>query len=196
MTGTSVRGSSYWRPAVADLQALQAAAVRARALVADLDRSDRVADRHQVAAGVRHELDTILRGLHDALQEARETVAGDRAGKVRSDAPATSRAAARGLLRPGTQRFRVLECLAWCPATDHELQRKLGLDPSAERPRRGELVDAGYVVESGQTKRHQGREWTIWRVTESGRAALITVTGDKVPTPPKIVTDDPAPTLF
>lgn len=181
---------------MADLLATQAAAVRARTLVADLDRSDRPADRQQVAAGVRHELDTILRGLHEALQEQREAVSGDRGGKVRSDAPATSRAAARGLLRPGSQRFRVLEYLAWRPATDHEVQHNLGMDPSTERPRRGELVDAGYVVESGKTKRHRGREWVIWRVTESGRAALITATGDKVPTPPEIVTDDPAPTLF
>jgi hypothetical protein len=181
---------------VADLQALQAAAMRARTLVADLDRSDQTADRHQVAAGIRHELDTILRGLHEALQEAREAVAGHRDGKVRSDAPATSRASARLLLRPGTQRFRVLECLAWCPHTDHELQRLLGMDPSTERPRRGELVDAGLVMESGRTKRHQGREWTVWRVTEAGRSALVTVMGDGVPTPPKIVTDDPSPTLF
>lgn len=181
---------------MSDLLAIQAAAMRARTLIADLDRSDRTADRHQVAAGVRHELDTVLRGLHEALQEAREAAAGHRDGKVRSDAPATSVASARRLLRSGTHRFRVLECLAWCPATDHELQTKLGMDPSTERPRRGELVDAGYVMESGQTKRHKGREWTVWKVTENGRRALITITGDGVPTPPKIVTDGPAPTLF
>lgn len=180
---------------MADLLALQAAAVRARTLVADLDRSDRPADRHQVQAGVRHELDTILRGLHEAIQEAREAAVGDRDGKVRSDAPATSRAAA-WRLRSGTHRFRVLECLAWAPATDHELQGKLGMDPSTERPRRGELVDAGFVAETGRTKTHKGREWTVWRVTESGRRALITVTGDRVPTPPEVVTDVPEPTLF
>lgn len=181
---------------MADLLALQAAAVRARTLVADLDRSDRPADRHQVQAGVRHELDTILRGLHEAIQEARAAAVGDRDGKVRSDAPATSRAAATRLLRSGTHRFRVLEALAWSPLTDYELQTRLNMDPSTERPRRGELVDAGYIVETGQTRYHRGRDWTIWRVTEEGRRALITVTGDTVPTPPEIVTDAPEPTLF
>jgi len=181
---------------MADLHAIQAAAVRARTLVADLDRTNQEADRRQVAAGIRHELDTVLRGLHEALQETRELAVGNRAGKVRSDAPATSRAAAGRLLRSGTHRFRVLEFLAWCPATDHEIQTKLRMDPSTQRPRRGELVDAGYVVETGKTKLHQGRAWAIWRVTEEGRRALISVIGDHVPAPPEIVSDGPAPTLF
>jgi hypothetical protein len=181
---------------MSDLAALLAAAARARALVADLDHANRPVDRHQVAAGVGHELDTILRGLHEALQERREAVAGHRDGKVRSDAPATSRAAARQVLRSGTNRFRVLETLAWLPATDHELQHKLGMDPSTERPRRGELVDEGFVVESGRTKRHKGRDWTVWRVTEAGRAALIAATGNGVPAPPEVVADGPQPTLF
>jgi hypothetical protein len=181
---------------VADLLALQAAAVRARTLVADLDRSDQESDRHQVAAGVRHELDTILRGLHEALQETREAAVGDRDGKVRSDAPATSRASARQLLRPGTHRFRVLEALAWRPSTDLELQRDLRMDPSTERPRRGELVDAGFVVEMGQTRRHQNRDWMIWRVTDAGRSALQVASGDGVPAPPEVVSDGPTPTLF
>lgn len=181
---------------MADLEAALAAAVRARTLIADLDRSDRDVDRHQVAAGVRHELDTILRTLHAALQELRVAASGDQAGKVRSDAPATSRAAARLLLRPGTQRFRVLEVLAWCPMTDHEIQSKLKMDSSAERPRRGELVDAGLVVETGATKMHKGRQWTIWRVTESGRRALITSMGDGVPVPPVVADTGVDPTLF
>jgi hypothetical protein len=43
------------------------AVVRARALAGDLDITNTKADRNQVAAGVRHELETIQRSLLDAL---------------------------------------------------------------------------------------------------------------------------------
>jgi hypothetical protein len=183
---------------MADLNVALAAAARARTLVADLDRSDTTADRHQVAAGVRHELDTILRVLHQATQGLAADAAGDRAGKVRADAPATSREAARLVVQPGTHRHRILLQLQGCPdgKTDLELQQGLELDPSTERPRRGELVDAGMVMESGRTRQHQGRKWTIWRITDRGRQALITLTGDVPGATSEVVDAEPSPTLF
>jgi hypothetical protein len=186
---------------MADLTLALAAAARARTLVADLDRSDTTADRHQVAAGVRHELDTILRVLYAATQALASDAAGDRAGKARADASDTSRAAARLLLRSGTTRVRILEALWACRATsegmtDLELQRELKLDPSTERPRRGELVDAGMVQETGKTRVHNGRKWTVWRVSELGRQALITLAGDAPGTTFEADDSTPAPTLF
>lgn len=47
-------------------------------------------------------------------------------------------------------------------ATDEEVQRALGLNPSTQRPRRIELVTRGLVIDSG-TKRD----------TTSGRAAVV-----------------------
>jgi hypothetical protein len=186
---------------MADLDLALAAAARARTLVADLDRSDTQADRHQVAAGVRHELDTILRVLHDAAQSLADDAAGNRAGKVRSDARETSRQAAALLLNPGSARVRILEALlahrtGGGGLTDLELQEALKLDPSTERPRRGELVDAGLVQEARITRVHNGRKWTVWRITERGQQALITLAGDK-PGATSVVADvDPTPTLF
>lgn len=186
---------------MADLNEALAAAARARTLVADLDRSDTLADRHQVAAGVRHELDTILRVLHDATTALADAAVGDRAGKVRTDARGTSREAAALLLNPGSARVRVLEALLAHRAgggglTDLELQETLKLDPSTERPRRGELVDAGLVQEARITRVHKGRKWTVWRITERGQQALITLAGD-TPGATSVVPDvDQTPTLF
>ena len=184
-----------------DLTVALAAAARARTLVADLDRSDTTADRHQVAAGVRHELDTILRVLHAATQELAGEAAGNRPGKVRADASETSRQAATLLLNPSSARTRILEELQRHRAdgggcTDLELQEALKLDPSTERPRRGELVDAGLVQEGRTTRVHNGRKWTVWRITERGQQALITLTGDAPGATSEVADVDPTPTLF
>ena len=48
-------------------------------------------------------------------------------------------------------------------ATDQELQRQLCVDANTERPRRGELVDAGKVRDSGRTRpTSSGRRATVW----------------------------------
>lgn len=49
------------------------------------------------------------------------------------------------------------------PATDEEMQAVL--PPNTQRPRRVELVRAGLVVDSGQTKPGKsGRQATLWAV--------------------------------
>lgn len=51
--------------------------------------------------------------------------------------------------------------------TDEEVCKLTGLNPNAERPRRGELVAGGWVEDSGETRMvRSGRKATIWRVTE------------------------------
>jgi hypothetical protein len=69
--------------------------------------------------------------------------------------------------RAGTQRRRVLDLLREYPATglaDHEMQGLLGMNPSTQRPRRIELVEAGLVKDSGNH-----------RLTDSGKRAVVWV---------------------
>jgi hypothetical protein len=179
------------------LETIKSAASRARTLCTDLERSNRPEDRNQVAAGVRHELDTILRAAHSLQEAAVEAARGNRPGKVRSDAADTSRQAAQAItLKTGTARWAILERLflsgqAGC--TDWELQRHLDLNPSTERPRRGELVDAGLVDSlRGPLRTHEGREWTIWVLTQAGADAYR----ERIPGPPIVVEPTGQPTLF
>lgn len=51
-------------------------------------------------------------------------------------------------------------------ATDEEVQRGLGMNPSTQRPRRVELVEAGLVVDSGARRETaSGREAVVWVAT-------------------------------
>lgn len=98
----------------------------------------------------------------------------DGAGKARTGARETSRSAALAAEpRTGTARWRVLEAIAAVARdvrtvglTDVEIQRATGLNPNSERPRRGELVDGGWLADSGITREHYGREHTVWVLTD------------------------------
>jgi len=47
--------------------------------------------------------------------------------------------------------------------TDEELQIQLTWNPSTERPRRIELMDYGFVYDSGRTRRtHSNRKAVVW----------------------------------
>lgn len=88
-------------------------------------------------------------------------------GLVRNDHPATAHEAAASVATVGgAQRRRVLEhlqALGAGGATDEEMQIVLGLNPSAQRPRRVELVDAGLVRDSGRTRKTtSGRNAIVW----------------------------------
>ena len=60
---------------------------------------------------------------------------------------------------------RVLELLQATPGglTDEEMQRRLGMNPSTQRPRRIELARRGLVVADGTRKTASGRLATVWR---------------------------------
>ena len=60
---------------------------------------------------------------------------------------------------------RVLELLQTTPEglTDEEMQRRLGMNPSTQRPRRIELARRGLVVADGTRKAASGRWATVWR---------------------------------
>lgn len=153
------------------------AASRAKALAHGLEQSRRDTDIQQVVAGLLHELDTVctyLAPVLDALDAAAAAVVAQSAGRVRSDAPATSQAAARAVtVRTGTQRYAILDRLFSHASTDLQLQTHLGIGSSSERPRRGELVDLGLVAPDGdRTIVHSGTEWTVWAITPLGREVL------------------------
>lgn len=66
-----------------------------------------------------------------------------------------------------TDRAAVLNLLSrkFGGMTDEEIQRTLKLNPSTERPRRIELVQAGKVRDSGRTRKtSSGRAATVWEV--------------------------------
>jgi hypothetical protein len=154
-----------------DLSTIVGALMRARQLVGDLDNSDRPVDRHQVAAGVRHELDTALRGLSERLERERAAVGAPGPGLIRKDARATSRTAGEGVApRRGTQAWKVLCALAGHPGgrTDLEIQFDTGIPANTERPRRKELADDGFVRATTRTREHNGTEWTVWELTTRG----------------------------
>lgn len=170
-------------------------AERARDLARDLDQVRGPADLRQVAAGVRQEVDCIIRTISDAQDERRKLALGNYEGKVRMDAPATSRATARNItVKSGSQRALVLLALhTGGDLTDFEIQQRLKLAASSERPRRGELVDAGFVrpvihtdgphLGMGLTKTHNGSEWQLWTLTREGIRVAMELGGGPVGAP-------------
>ncbi|MTD55694.1 hypothetical protein [Amycolatopsis pithecellobii] len=101
-----------------------------------------------------------------------EAVSGNREGMVsRNPADTSAKAASRVEPRTGSQRARVLALICECGgATDFELSMRLRLLASSVRPRRVELIKFGYVVDSGETRKHRGSHWKIWRATPEGLA--------------------------
>lgn len=145
-----------------------AAVVRLRALLSDLDLSRRVSDLAQVIGAARAEAQTALEALEADIR-------ADHPGAARSDARRTSQEAALAV-RTGTARARVLIALRRRgPLTDRELQDVLRMPASTERPRRGELVRAGYVTPHETTREHDGRAWTVWGLTLAGLVMARTV---------------------
>jgi len=59
--------------------------------------------------------------------------------------------------------FQVIHRAGWQGATDLEIQTELGMDGSTERPRRIELLNAGKIRDSGQTRETpSGRKAVVW----------------------------------
>ncbi len=82
----------------------------------------------------------------------------------------TSRAAAAEILpKAGTLRRLVYDYIFTAGEygrTDEEAQVYLRLNPSTQRPRRIELVNAGLVRDSGRTRpTRSGRQATVWVAT-------------------------------
>lgn len=91
------------------------------------------------------------------------------------DAAETQREAAIFIYpRTGNGRRRVLDCIADSidGATDEEVQDWLGMNPSTQRPRRVELVEGGWVCDSGLTRKtRSGTSAVVWALTEKAMEA-------------------------
>jgi hypothetical protein len=37
---------------------------------------------------------------------------------------------------------------------------------SSVRPRRGELLEDGYVIDTGRVREHRGSQWVVWMPTD------------------------------
>ena len=66
---------------------------------------------------------------------------------------------------------RVLELLRENTAglTDEEMQHRLRMNPSTQRPRRIELVAKGMIVQAGEGKTRSGRRAVKWQITAACR---------------------------
>ncbi len=93
-------------------------------------------------------------------------------GKVRHDHPDTAKVAARRANITKGQKI-VLDFLKMRDrvtitspgATDEEMQLGIPMNPSTQRPRRIELVEAGLVEDSGERRKTRGgRSAIVWRV--------------------------------
>lgn len=85
----------------------------------------------------------------------------------------SANAAAKVAPKMRTQRELLLMALAQLGSlTDAQLQDFTRLSESTERPRRGELVKAGLVRDSGQRRKYKGHlEAIVWELTADGRRA-------------------------
>jgi hypothetical protein len=187
---------------------LLASARRLQELTRQLDQSNRPSDWHQITEGVQIEVRILVAGLTaavEAVEELGTAATANVTGKARSDARPTSQRAARQVsVRSGTQRGRVLVHLwQYGRCTDPELQERLGLPASSQRPRRIELVELGLVAPNGTTVR-DGQEYTLWAVTHEGYAVarrisqggVATVATSKPVEPSEVDVSEGDPKLF
>jgi hypothetical protein len=101
-------------------------------------------------------------------------------GQRARTAQRTSAAAAAAVEpRTGTQRRRILDAV-WAVArdprmvgmTDVELGAATGISPNSLRPRRKELVDGGWLEDSGRTRIHHGNEHIVWVLSVKAQRLL------------------------
>lgn len=83
-----------------------------------------------------------------------------------------SRASADAIApKAGTYRQKVYRTLLNAPdgLTDEQMQTMLHMNPSTQRPRRIELVNAGLAYDSGRTRTtRSGRQATVWLAHPQG----------------------------
>ena len=88
-----------------------------------------------------------------------------KAPSVRGSVTSAAAADSLGSATLNALQRRVLEFLAARPegATDEEIIRGTGLNPSTARPRRIELARRGLIVEAGTRRTSSGRMASVWR---------------------------------
>lgn len=108
--------------------------------------------------------------------------APDRPGPAQRQRAArrTSEAAAAAVEpRTGTQRHAILSAVGAVSRdprtvglTDVELGASTGIRANSLRPRRKELVDGGWLEDSGRTRDHHGNPHVVWVLSEKARRLL------------------------
>lgn len=110
--------------------------------------------------------------FRNALPDPRADTIGKHHGPD-TGAPETERAAAiLTMPRTGTARIKVLAAIAGASDgyTDDELQVALAMNPSTQRPRRVELVEQGWIEDSGRRRKTRGgSQAVVWVLTEPGK---------------------------
>jgi hypothetical protein len=95
---------------------------------------------------------------------------------------------ARELPNAGTAGRSILDAVAsvardpqYAGLTDWELAEVTELSPNTVRPRRGELVTGGWLLDSGATRTHHGRAHRVWVLSDRAAGELA---GQPPPVPP------------
>ncbi len=103
--------------------------------------------------------------MSDYYTEAPLPLFTQRAPAARGSITSAQAADSLGPATLNAMQRRVLELLKATPEglTDEEMQRRLGMNPSTQRPRRIELARRGMVVEAGTRKTASGRNASVWR---------------------------------
>lgn len=122
-------------------------------------------------------LDEQAVALRQALSAALSNPGEDVVGKTRAGGRETSKSAALEVMpRSGTQRMKVLEFIATCEdegATDEDVRVCLDMRYSSENARRLELVEGGWVKDSGRTRpTDTGNQATVWILTSLARSRV------------------------
>lgn len=83
--------------------------------------------------------------------------------------------------RTGTQRHAILSAVAAVARdprtvgmTDVELGASTGIRANSLRPRRKELVDGGWLEDSGRTRTHHGNPHVVWVLSDKALALMAT----------------------
>jgi hypothetical protein len=159
------------------LDLIRRAVDRSAELLTILDVEHTPIGLHARARAVRHE----IRTLQEQLSQLFSDITAQTPGKVGTASPETSRAAARAMAtRTGSQRHTILAALGRQPSADWQIQSDTGIMANSQRPRRLELVEAGYVAAATDDdgKRvvvkdpDSGFDCQVWQITAKGRTAL------------------------
>lgn len=138
--------------------------------------------RQRLGSATPREVFSIKRASLEALVEEIERLRAaigplpdqNMVGQHHSKAQATERAAAWAVLpRSGTQRMTVLRAIVNSDdgLTDSELEQTTGIYQYSAAPRRNELVNGGWVKDSGRTRETQrNADAAVWVATEKALA--------------------------
>jgi hypothetical protein len=127
-------------------------------------------------AAFRDHVRQVAEAAHDERTGIAQDPTVDALGPSHHSAPETSiNAAFLSMPRSGSYRWRVLDAITRSDGglTDEELQDQLDLPPNTQRPRRVELVQGGWVEDSGRRRiTITGTPAVVWVPSMKARTAL------------------------